>query len=190
MPVSSAVLQAGLVPEWALRWLSMCCPAAPGSSGGKVRSAPPGTSRRRASAATRGRSNQCRHCPRLPHPSWPPPPLCPQDPPGPGWSGLGGPGLGWAGVSVAGSGSGLGMALLGEHAQPPEELVNDGAELAPYDQPVEHGGGRVGWRVVRLDPHRGLVACRGGETGGEPIAGEHLAEPEGVANHQERRARV
>src|SRR5215475_330109 len=147
MPVSPAMLQAGLASGRTLRWLSMHWPAAT-------------TSQLAVSAP-------------VPQPTRP----------GVVWPG-------WAGVSVAGSGSGLVMALLSERAQPPEELVNDGAELAPYDQPVEHGGGRVGRRVVRLDPHRGLVACRRGETGDEPVAGEHLAEPEGVVNDQERRARL
>ena len=114
---------------------------------------PPGAGRTSAGTARR-----------LPHPSWPPPALRPQPTRPRGGRAWGGPGLGRAGVSVAGSGSGLGMALLSERAQPAEELVNDAAELTPHDQPVEHAGDRVGWRVKRLDPHRGLVACRRGES--------------------------
>src|SRR6266702_4648803 len=155
-----------------------------------MRSAPPGTSKRPASAATRGRSNQCQHCPaattsQLAASS--PVPSAHRPRGGRAWAGrvLAGPGSAWRREVFW-----LGMVLLSERAQPAEELVNDAAELTPHDQRVEHGGGRFGWRVERLDPHRGLVACRRGEMGGEPVAGEHLAEPEGVVNNQERRARL
>jgi hypothetical protein len=57
------------------------------------------------------------------------------------------------------------MALLGERAQPDEQLVDDTAEPASHDEPVEHGRERVSRRVERLDPHRCPIACGRREMG-------------------------
>src|SRR6266480_1299971 len=47
------------------------------------------------------------------------------------------------GVGVEGEVFELGLAPLGEGAQPGEELVHDAAEPAADDERVEHGGDRV-----------------------------------------------
>src|SRR6266508_4621800 len=98
------------------------------------------------------------------------------------------PGLGRAGSAWRAQVFALDMALLSECTQPDEKFVDDAAELASHDQPVEHGGDRVRWCVERLDQHVGPFACGRGEMSGEAVVGEHLVEPEGVVHDQERRA--